>query len=435
VLAFSIAVSVVVGLGFGLLPGLTVIKTDVQQALRKAGNAGTIGTAGRFLRHALVIGEISLSIVLLIGTGLLFRSMLRLQNQPLGFRTDRVVATWIGLPRIRYQNNNDVIHFFSRVDENLRALPAYEAVGLGYPLPLGGNHFWTSFTVAGRNTAPGEYDSASLRFMDSGFLRVMDIPLLAGRNFTDADDANTQPVAIVSESFARKYWPGEDAVGKYITILRDTPVPRRVVGVVADVKATIEEDPPPSMYVSFKQMSFPSMQIVLLQRDRPASVTADVRRAVQSVDPLQPVRYFESMESMVRESLDPWRFALSLLGGLAGLAGLHTTVGLFAVLSYLARERTKELGIRMAIGAPRSSIMRLVLGQSVKMALFGTSIGLAFTFAVVRLMNSMMYAIRPNDPATFAVVAISVAAISIVAAYVPARRAARIEPLAALREE
>ena len=435
VLAFSIAVSVVVGLGFGLLPGLTVIKTDVQQALRKAGNAGTIGTAGRFLRHALVIGEISLSIVLLIGTGLLFRSMLRLQNQPLGFRTDRVVATWIGLPRIRYQNNNDVIHFFSRVDENLRALPAYEAVGLGYPLPLGGDHFWTSFTVAGRNTAPGEYDSASLRFMDSGFLRVMDIPLLAGRNFTDADDANAQPVAIVSESFARKYWPGEDAVGKYITILRDTPVPRRVVGVVADVKSTIEEDPPPGMYVSFKQMSFPSMQIVLLQRDRSASVTADVRRAVQSVDPLQPVQYFESMESMVRESLDPWRFALSLLGGLAGLAGLLTTVGLFAVLSYLVRERTKELGIRMAIGAPRSSIMRLVLGQSVKLALFGTSIGLAFTFAVVRLMNSMMYAIRPNDPATFAVVAISVAAISIVAAYVPARRAARIEPLAALREE
>jgi putative ABC transport system permease protein len=160
-----------------------------------------------------------------------------------------------------------------------------------------------------------------------------------------------------------------------------------------------------------------------------------VRRAVQSVDPLQPVQDSQSMESMVRASLDPWRFALSLLGGLAGLAVLLTTVGLFAVVSYLVRERTRELGIRMAIGAPRSSIMRLVLGQSLKLALFGTSVGLVFTFAVVRLMSSMVYAIRPNDPITFVIVAMSVAAISILAAFIPAYRAARVEPLAALREE
>jgi predicted permease len=366
---------------------------------------------------------------------LLLRSMLHLQNQPLGFRTDRVVAVWVGLPRIRYQNNNDVINFFTRVDENLRALPAYEAVGLGYRLPLGGDQFWTDFTIAGRDTVAGEYDSAALRFIDSGFLRVMDTHLLEGRNFSDADDANAQPVTIVSESFARKYWPGDDAIGKYISILRDTSVPRRVVGVVADAKATIEDDPPPTMYVSYKQMSFPSMQIVLLQRDRSASAIADVRRAVQSVDPLQPVQDSQSMESMVRASLDPWRFALSLLGGLAGLAVLLTTVGLFAVVSYLVRERTRELGIRMAIGAPRSSIMRLVLGQSLKLALFGTSVGLVFTFAVVRLMSSMVYAIRPNDPITFVIVAMSVAAISILAAFIPAYRAARVEPLAALREE
>ena len=435
VLAFAVAVSIMVGIFFGLLPALTVVRTDIQRVLRKAGNASATDAAGRFLRHALVIGEISLSIVLLIGTGLLLRSMLHLQNQPLGFRTDRVVAVWVGLPRIRYQNNNDVINFFTRVDENLRALPAYEAVGLGYRLPLGGDQFWTDFTIAGRDTVAGEYDSAALRFIDSGFLRVMDTHLLEGRNFSDADDVNAQPVTIVSESFARKYWPGDDAIGKYISILRDTSVPRRAVGVVADAKATIEDDPPPTIYVSYKQMSFPSMQIVLLQRDRSASAIADVRRAVQSVDPLQPVQDSQSMESMVRASLDPSRFALSLLGGLAGLAVLLTTVGLFAVVSYLVRERTRELGIRMAIGAPRSSIMRLVLGQSLKLALFGTSVGLVFTFAVVRLMSSMVYAIRPNDPITFVIVAMSVAAISILAAFIPAYRAARVEPLAALREE
>jgi putative ABC transport system permease protein len=435
VLAFAVAVSVIVGLGFGLLPALKVLRTDVQRILRNAGNATTMDAGGRLLRHALVTGEISLSIVLLVATGLLLRSMLNLQHQPLGFRTDRLITSWIGLPRIRYQNNNDVASFFTRVDQNLRDSPGVEAVGLGYPLPLQGNHFWTSFTIAGRNSNPGEYEKASLRFVDSGFLRVMNIPILEGRNFTDADDANAQAVTIVGESFAHKHWPGEDAIGKYISILGDTPVPRRVVGVVRDVRATIEDDPPPTMYVSYKQMSFPSMQIVLLCRDTSDWALAKVRQAVHAVDPEQPVQFVDSMESIVRDALEPWRFALSLLGGLAGLAIVLTGVGLFAVVSYLVRERTKELGLRMAIGASRSNVMKLVLSQSLKLGLFGTGIGLALTFTVVRLMTSMVYAIRPNDPVIFVIVALSVAAVSILAAYIPARRATRIEPLAALREE
>jgi putative ABC transport system permease protein len=457
VLAFAVGISLIVGFGFGLLPAMKVLRTDIQHILRSAGSATTMDGAGRFLRHGLVTGEISLSIVLLIATGLLLRSMLNLQHQPLGFRTDHVITSWVGLPRIRYQDNNDVATFFTRVDENLRNSPGVEAVGLGYPLPLTGNHFWTSFTIAGRNMNPGEYESASLRFVNSGFLPVMNIPILDGRNFTDADDANAQPVAMVSEAFAHEYWPGEDAVGKYISILRDTSlvasdsgvhggsvhndavqnslIPRRVVGIVRDVRSVIEEEPPPTMYVSYKQMSFPSMTIVVLSRDTSGSALAKIRQAVQTVDPEQPVEYVESMESVVREELQPWRFALALLGGLAGLAIVLTGVGLFAVVSYLVRERTKELGLRMAMGAPRSKVMKLVLGQSLKLALLGTGIGLALTFTVVHLMTSMVYGIRPNDPATFVIVAFLVASVSMLAAYVPARRAARIEPLAALREE
>jgi putative ABC transport system permease protein len=457
VLAFALGLSLIVGFGFGILPALKVLRTDIQHILRNAGNATTMDAAGRFLRHALVTGEISLSIVLLVATGLLLRSMLNLQHQSLGFRTERVMTSWVGLPRIRYQDNNDVASFFTKVEQNLRNAPGVEAVGFGYPLPLTGNHFWTSFTIAGRTTNRGEYQSASLRFVDSGFLPVMNIPILNGRNFTDADDANAQPIALVSESFAHKYWPGEDAVGKYIFILRDnssvvskslvpkgmaqdnsvqdSSVPRRIVGVVRDVRSVIEEEPPPTMYVSYKQMSFPSMAIVLLSRDRSGSALAKIRQAVQSVDPEQPVEYVDSMESIVREELQPWRFALALVGGLAGLAIVITGVGLFAVVSYLVRERTKELGLRMAMGARRSNVMKLVLGQSLKLALVGTGIGLALTYTVVRLMKSMMYAIHPNDPATLVVVALLVAAISMLAAYVPARRAARIEPLAALREQ
>ena len=435
VLAFAVAVSVIVGLGFGLLPALKVLRTDVQPILRNAGNATTMDRGGRFLRHALVAGEISLSIVLLIATGLLLRSMLNLQRQPLGFRAERVLTNWIGLPRIRYQNNADEVSFFARVVQNLRQSPGVEAVGMVYPLPMQGRDFLTSLTIAGRNANPGQYEQASLRFMDSGYLRVLNIPLLSGRNFTDADDAKAQPVAIVSESFAHKYWPGEDAIGHYITILRDPAVPRRVVGVVADVRSSVDEYLLPTMYVSYKQMTFQSMQIVLLSRDGSGAVLAKLRQAIQSVDPEQPVDDVGSMEEIVRDALQPWRFALALLGGLAGLAIVLTGVGLFAIISSLVRERTKELGVRMAIGASRGNVMKLVLMQSLKLALLGTAIGLALTFIIVRVMTTMVYAISPNDPATFLVVALSVAAISILAAYLPARRAAKIEPLAALREE
>jgi putative ABC transport system permease protein len=435
VLAFALFVSVIVGLGFGLLPAIKVLRTDVQCILRSSGNASTIGVGGRFLRHTLLVGEISLSIVLLVATGLLLRSMQNLQNQPLGFRTERLIATWIGLPRIHYQNNADVASFFTRVDQRLRNSPGVEAVGLGYPLPLQGNHFWTSVTISGRPAPPGEYEQASLRFVDSGFLPLLEIPILYGRNFTDEDDAHAQPVTIVSESFAREYWPGDSALGKYITILRDKPVPSRVIGIVADVRATIEDDPPPSIYVSYKQMSFPSMQVVLRMRDASISALPIVKQAVQSVDPEQPVENVSSMESIVHEALDPWRFAASLLGGLTGIATVLTGVGLFAVVSYLVRERTKEVGVRMAIGATRADVMKLVLRQSLKLSLLGTVIGFALTIAVARFMTSLTYAIRPNDPAIFLAVAIFVAVISILAAYIPARRAAGIQPLAALRED
>ena len=435
VVAFTVALSLAVGLGFGLLPALTLLRSDIQRILRRSENGATIHVGGRHLRHALIVGEVSLSIALLVGTGLLLRSMVNLRNQPLGFRTDKVVAAWVGLPRIHYQNDADVINFFSRVQQNLRDLPGYEGVALGYPLPLQGNHFWTSFTITGRNSAPGGYESASLRFVDSGFLPLMNIPVLEGRNFSDADDAKAEPVVIIGESFARKYWPHEDPIGKSISIVRQPILPRRIIGIVSDVRAVIEDDPPPTMYVPFKQLSFPSMQLLLLPRDRSTSVLADVRDAVHSVDPGQPVRYVTTMDSIVSESLDPWRFALWILGGLAALAILLASVGLFAVLSFLVRQRTRELGIRMAVGSSRSQVMRLVLSESLKMSTLGIVGGSLLSLLIASLMTSSMYGIRAKDPLTFALVAALVTTISVLAACVPAIRAARIEPLAALREE
>ncbi len=435
IVAFTVALSVVVGLGFGLVPALTFARPGIQQILRRSENAITVHIGGRRLRDALVVTQVSLSIALLVGTGLLLRSLRSLQNQPLGFRTDGLVATWVGLPRIHYENNNDVMDFFTRVQRNLRSMPGYQGVALGYPLPLQGTHFWTSFTITGRAAAPGQYESASLRFVDSGFMPLMNIRVLEGRNISDADDSHSEQVVVIGKSFAHKYWPNENPIGKSIAILRDNPVPRRIVGVVSDVRSVIEDEPPATMYVSFKQLSFPSMQILASPRDPSAPVLKDVRKAVQSVDPGQPVGYSQTMNDIVRESLAPWRFALLVLGGLAALGVVLTSIGLFAVLSFLVRERTKELGIRMAVGASRGTVMRLILGKSLRVTALGIGIGFLMSLLILRLLVGSIYGIRPNDPFLFVAVGIFVLGLALIAALVPARRAACIQPLSALREE
>lgn len=434
VLTFVAGISVLAGLGFGLIPALVVLRRDIQHVLRNGGNTSTMDAHGRRLRHLLIVGEISLSIVLLFGTGVLMRSILALQRRPLGFRTDHVLVSYVPMPRTRYQNNDNVVEFFDKVMRQLRGAPGLQAVGLVHPFPFrgcGGD----AFRITGRSFAPGEYENGCLEFIDEGYFSVFDIPLLSGRNFNEADNGQSQAVAIVNEAFVRKYWPGEDAVGKYLEILRRPQGPLRVIGVVADVRPGIEADFLPQIYVSYRQVTFQTMAIVTLRHDTATSLDKVVRRAVQNVDPQMPAPSMDTIESVVHDSLDSWRFALTLLGGLTTLAVVLIVVGLFAVISYLVRERTKELGVRMAIGASRNDVMRLVLRQSLRLALGGIVVGLVLTFALARFAASVEYAVRPNDPVTFLVVAGAVALISILAAYIPARRAAQIDPLAALREE
>lgn len=431
---FAMALSIVVGFGFGILPGLHALRTDIQQVLRRAGNATTTDVHRQSWRNALITGEVALSVVLLIGSGLLLRSMLRLADQPLGFRTDHVLAAWVKLPRIKYQNNADVAAFFTQLQQRLRAIPGLGSVGLGYRPPLQGD-MGIGFTVPGKQYAPGEYESATLRFVDSGYIPTLEIPLLEGRNLTDADDMNAEPVAVVSQVLARKYWPHDSAVGRYMTTLRDGPVTRRVVGVVGDIRSNIDTNPTPTIYVSFKQMSFPSMTAVMQTREDGGSALGQLRAAVQSVDPEQPLEYVESMDSMVRDSLEPWRFALSLLSGLSGMAVILTVLGLFAVMSYLVKERTKEIGIRVTLGAKRNDILHLILEQTVRVAFLGTAIGVSVSIAMRRVIAGAGYAIQPNDPVTFVAVALLLTALSIASCIVPARRAAGLDPMLALREE
>ena len=435
VLAFVAGISVLAGLGFGLIPAVVVLRTDIQHVLRNGGNTSTMDAHGRRLRHLLIVGEISLSIVLLFGTGVLMRSILSLQRQSLGFRTDHVLVSYIPMPRTRYQSNDDVAKFFDLTVRQLRGAPSLQAVGLVHPFPFANGCGGEAFRVTDRPFAPGEYEHGCLAFIDEGYFSVLNIPVLSGRNFTEADTRQSQAVAMVNEAFVRKYWPGEDAMGKYLEITRHPEGPLRVIGVVGNVRPGVEADFLPAIYVSYRQVTFQAMAIVMLRHDTATSMDKVVRRAVQNVDPQLPAPSIDTMESVVHDSLDRWRFALLLLGGLTTLAVVLIIVGLFAVISYLVRERTKELGVRMALGASRSDVMKLVLSQSLRLALAGIALGLVLTLALARFAASVEYAIRPNDPATFIRVAAVVAAISIFAAYIPARRAARVDSLIALREE
>jgi putative ABC transport system permease protein len=328
-----------------------------------------------------------------------------------------------------------VAKFFDLTVRQLRGAPSLQAVGLVHPFPFANGCGGEAFRVTDRPFAPGEYEHGCLAFIDEGYFSVLNIPVLSGRNFTEADTRQSQAVAMVNEAFVRKYWPGEDAMGKYLEITRHPEGPLRVIGVVGNMRPGVEADFLPAIYVSYRQVTFQAMAIVMLRHDAATSVDKVVRRAVQNVDPQLPAPSIDTMESVVHDSLDRWRFALLLLGGLTTLAVVLIIVGLFAVISYLVRERTKELGVRMALGASRSDVMKLVLSQSLRLALAGIALGLVLTLALARFEASVEYAIRPNDPATFILVAAVVAAISIFAAYIPARRAARVDPLIALREE
>lgn len=262
--------------------------------------------------------------------------------------------------------------------------------------------------------------------------------MLRGRSFTDHDRSDSQPVAIISETLARCYWPKQDAIGERLMTIRDAvsaPVSREIVGVVGDVRDNIDEEPQPTIYVPYPQMSFPTMRLLLRTQAPLGTLVAGIQRALQTIDPDQPIHGASSFDAVVAESLQPWKFALSMLGGLAALALALTAIGLFAVISYLVRQRTRELGIRIAIGAPPARVLKMVVMQGLSLAAGGLALGAAAALATARFMRSLIYGVRPNDPPTLMAVALLLGIVALIACYLPARRAAHVDPLIALREE
>jgi putative ABC transport system permease protein len=439
VLFFTFGMSVIAGVIFALVPAMTVVRAEMHDLLRRATSTTTVDVKGRRLRQGFVVAEIACSMVLLAGAGLLVRSFQRLQHVPLGFDTDHRVIVLLSLPRTKYQRDTDVVRFYQQVVEKVRALPGVMDATFTYMVPLNGGGFGVSFQPVGNGVPADQFNDVELRLADSHTLTAFSIPLLRGRFISDFDSIQSEPVCVINRAMAQKYWPNQDPLGQLIVLTRGDVngenKPRRVVGVAADTLDIINQEPQPQVYVPYAQISFFNMQLLVHTHDSAAAVRKSVSGVLQSVDPDQPIRQVKAFADLVPGALADWRVAITLLGGLAGIAVLLTTLGVFAVISYMVREKTREIGIRMAIGATRRNVFNLVLRQTTWLAIIGVIVGIAISAACTRLLGSLIYGVSFTDPLTFLIVTALLATLALLASYVPARRATRIDPVHTLRAE
>jgi putative ABC transport system permease protein len=440
VLALTVTVSLVTGIVFGLAPALEATRLNLNDALKEGGKgAGGQGARGKHMQGGLVIAEIALALVLMAGAGLLVKSFVHLQRVDPGFRTENILTLVVPVAGAEYSEGPRYVAFFREATERIRALPGVRDAGIVNFLPLyGGLGAATGFTVEGwPPPPPGEEPTTQVRVADPGFFRVMGIPILRGRGFTDAEAAEARQVVLVSQSLALKYFPGENPIGKRIKVqMSEEPVPTEIVGIVGDVKFdSLTDEVRPTVYMTLPDLVYPFMTFVIHTSGDPVEMAPTVRRALREVDPNQPVSDVRSMEKVMAGTVGRARFNTLLLGLFAGLATLLSTVGIFGVMSYSVTLRTREIGLRIALGAQPREVLRLILKQGLLLTAIGIAIGLAGALALTRLLASLLFGVGSTDPATFAGIVLLLTLVSLIACYLPARRATRVDPLIALRYE
>ena len=441
VLAFTLIVSVITGIIFGIAPALASSKLDLNEALKEGGRSETQGAQRNRVRSLLVVSEVALSLVLLIGAGLLIKSFLRLLNTDTGYKTARVLSVTLPVSKTKYPQPEQQVAYVREIIDRTRTLPGVEATAATTLLPLGLRDIFNVFDIEGRPPAPPEAKTAARNCsITPDYFRVMNIPMRRGRIFTERDTKDALPVIIINEAFASRFFPSEDPVGHRIILRdeRDQPSPpREIVGVVGNIKhESLDEKEQPEYYVPFYQTPDRQMDLVVRSATNdPAAMTFAVRSAIKSIDKDQLIWEVKTMDERVAESVAPRRFQMLLLGIFAALALLLASIGIYGVMSYLATQRTHEIGIRIALGAQRSDVLRLIVGQGMRLALIGVGIGLVCAFAVTRLMQSLLYGVSATDPIVFAGVALVLTIVALLACYIPARRAAKVDPVIALRHE
>jgi putative ABC transport system permease protein len=437
VFGFTMAVSIFTGLIFGLVPAIGASKPDLNETLKEGGRSSTEGRHRNRLRGLLVISEVALSLVLLVGAGLLIKSFVKLSEVKLGFDTDNVLAVQIAPPRAKYPNPQDGANFFQQVIARTNELPGVESAGVVNMLPLSGSNMAITFTIEGRPVPPGQEPGASFRKVSTDYFRAMGIPVLQGRVFTERDTKDAPHVIIINETFARRYLPGELPLGKRIIIGDDNPPPCEIVGVVGDIRHMGQDaEPAPEYYIP--NLQDPARYMYLVARTSSpdsASMIAAVRSAIKQVNKNQYIPQVHTMNEMLAETVAGRRFSMMLVGAFASVALILAAVGIYGVISYSVTQRTHELGIRMALGAQTSDVLRLVIVQGLSLAIVGVAIGLVAAFALTRLMSGLLFGVSATDPLTFAVISLILTGVALVACFVPARRAAKVDPIVALRYE
>jgi putative ABC transport system permease protein len=441
VLIFGLLISTLTGLIFGLAPAWSVSGSDVADVLKQEGRTATLSPAGHRLRKALVIAEMALALVLLAGAGLLIKSFARLRSVDPGFNPEHLVSISLHLPTTRYTEIPKQITFRRQLLDRLNSFPGNRAAMVG-DLPLSGSEVAHSLAFEGHPAvSAGEEPEVDTFCVMGDYFRVMEIPLRAGRTLTDDDREDRPLVVVINEALAREYFRGEDPVGRRIHFARETGSPRwmTIVGVVGDVKQYALAEPAyPAVFTSFEQTNEAWrrwMSVVVRSQDDPARVVSVLKREVWSLDSQLPLNRIQSLDLVLADSLAERRFNMFLLGLFAGLATTLATVGIYSVMSYTVSERTHEIGVRLAVGARRTDVLRLVLGQGARLAIAGLTAGVLGAVVLTRLMKSLLFGVAPSDPATLVAVVLLMAAVVLLACYVPARRAMQVDPMEALRYE
>jgi putative ABC transport system permease protein len=441
VLIFTMLASLATGIIFGLVPAWQASHVDLNSALKSGSRTGSSGEGKGRVRNALIMAEVALALILLISAGLLIQSFARLGKVQPGLRTDRLFTARIALPDIAYPKNENVIAFFDQFLPRLRAVPGVESADVIMPLPLSGSNMVTSFDIEERPLPDGQRAAAPVRVISTDYFKTMGIPVRQGRVFDQTDRFESTPVVIVNERFASKYFPGQNVVGKRImpgfSADDKGEKMREIIGVVGNVKhLSLKNEDSPEMYMVNTQMPFNVLSLVIRTNlSNPSALTTAVRKELAAMDATIPLTGVRVFEEYIARSLARPRFNTLLLSIFAGTALLLTAIGIYGVMAYSVAQRTSEIGIRIALGAGKGSIFRLVVGQAMTLVGISLVIGLAGAFAATRLLNSLLFGVGASDPVTFISIVLLVSAVAFIAAWLPARRATRVDPIIALRAE
>ncbi len=439
VLGFTFLVSLLTGVIFGLVPAFEATRVNLNESLKETGKSNMSSRRRRRLSSVFVVAQVALALVLLIGSTLMIKSFLQLQAVDPGFKTDNLLTLRVSLPAAKYPEDSQTVAFFREALERLKSLPDVRSVGAVQALPFGGNlGARTSFTIEGRPApAPGEENSTDVRVTDENYFQTINIPVLSGRTFTEQEAREDRRVIVINEAMARQYFAGENPIGRHLRVeMMDDPPPTEVIGVVADAKYKTLEDPAyPMVYWPHPHLVYSDMTLVMRTNGDPLNVAAAARREIQAIDPDQPVADVRTMRSWMDELTARSRFGTLLLTIFAGLALALAAIGIYGVMSYSVTQRTHELGIRIALGAQARDVLKLILGRGLALTLVGIAIGLVASFALTRVLSSLLYGVSATDPVTFGGLSLLLTGVALLACYIPTRRAMKVDPMVALRNE